>query len=148
MHFSAVKLSVPYTFHTMNQSPMSQQWGKETLYILFMLTQSVSAACSPAWSHLTGVKSSLSKVKNAMRSTKLTEQTGRDFTEIRGGGTVWEWTFPHPASLMYDNRESQEADVSLASKSWTEIEIDYFLLQSWTVAHYKCFAVNANVVFE
>lgn len=51
-----------------------------------------------------------------------------------------------PVFIISDNRESQEADVSLAPKSWTEIEIDYFLSQSWTVAHHKCFVVNTSVV--
>lgn len=65
---------------------MSQQWGgEETFVILFI---SVSAVCSPAWSYLTGLKLSLSKVKNAMRSMELTEQMGRDFTEVRDGGRV------------------------------------------------------------
>lgn len=53
---------------------------------------------------------------------------------------------PFPSSIISDNRESEEADVSSAPKSWTEIETDYFLSQSWTVAHYKCFIVNTNVV--
>lgn len=51
-----------------------------------------------------------------------------------------------PVFIISDNRESQEADVSLAPNSWTEIEIDYFLSQSWTVAHHKCFVVNTSVV--